>query len=58
MRLRNADPNDMEAQKAIEEEIRKNMIQQNYETALEQNPEFFGHITMLYIDVLVNGHHV
>lgn len=26
MRLRNADPNDMEAQKAIEEEIRKNMI--------------------------------
>lgn len=30
MKLRNADPNDVEAQKLIEEEIKKSMIEQNY----------------------------
>jgi hypothetical protein len=30
MKLRNADPNDIEAQKMIEEEIKKSMIEQNY----------------------------
>lgn len=58
MRLRNADPNDAQAQKEIEEEIRKAMIQQNYQTALENCPEFFGSITMLYIETKVNGHEV
>ncbi len=29
-RLMNADPNDIEAQKEIEEEIRKGMVEQNY----------------------------
>ena len=55
VRLRNADPNDQEAQKMIEEEIRKQMIQTEYETAMENNPEFFGNVTMLYIDTQVNG---
>ena len=32
-KLLNADPNDEEAQKMIEEEIRKDMIQKNYMTA-------------------------
>ena len=41
-RLMNADPNDPEAQKQIEEQIKKEMIQQNYMTAQEQFPEFFG----------------
>jgi DNA damage-inducible protein 1 len=58
MKLRNADPNDVEAQKMIEEEIRKSMIEQNYMKAMDQAPELFGHITMLYIDVKVNGHPV
>jgi hypothetical protein len=30
LRLQNADPNDAEAQKQIEEEIRKGMIESNY----------------------------
>ena len=55
MKLRNADPNDVDAQKMIEEEIKKSMIEQNYQRAMEQAPEMFGHITMLYIDVKVNG---
>jgi len=31
----NADPNDEEAQKMIEEQIKKDMVMQNYETAQE-----------------------
>ena len=53
-KLRNADPNDKEAQKEIEEMIKKEMIQNNYAQAQEQFPEFFGHINMLYVDVKVN----
>lgn len=53
-KLMNADPNDADAQKAIEEEIKKGLIQKNYMTAQEQFPEFFGQITMLYVDVKVN----
>lgn len=53
-KLMNADPNDAEAQKAIEEEIRKGLVKSNYDTAQEQFPEFFGQICMLYVDVCVN----
>jgi hypothetical protein len=42
MKLMNADPNDAEAQKQIEEEIRKGLIESNYKNALENCPEFFG----------------
>jgi hypothetical protein len=42
LKLQNADPNDVEAQKQIEEEIRKSVIESNYQTALENCPEFFG----------------
>ena len=55
-RLMNADPNDPEAQKQIEEQIKKDMIMQNYQTAQDQFPEFFGQICMLYVDVKVNKH--
>ena len=54
-KLMNADPNDIEAQKQIEEEIRKGMVDQNYQLAQEEFPEFFGSITMLYIAAKVNG---
>ena len=53
-KLRNADPNDIEAQKEIEEMIKKEMVNKNYQTAQDEFPEFFGHISMLYVDVLVN----
>jgi len=33
--MMNADPNDEEAQKMIEEQIKKDMVMQNYETAQE-----------------------
>jgi DNA damage-inducible protein 1 len=54
-RLQNADPNDAEAQKMIEEEIRKSVIESNYQTALENCPEFFGQVNMLYINAEING---
>lgn len=54
VRLLKADPNDMEAQKEIEEMIKKDMVNDNYTTAQDQFPEFFGQITMLYTNVQVN----
>ena len=54
-KLNNADAFDVEAQKQIEEEIRQAQVNKMYEEAQESFPEFFGNITMLYINVKVNG---
>ena len=48
-------PNSLEAQKAIEEAIRQQNIMHNMESALESNPESFGHIEMLYLRFQVDG---
>ena len=41
-RLMTADPNDIEAQKEIEEEIRRQLVEENLQMAQENFPEFFG----------------
>ncbi|XP_018441337.1 protein DNA-DAMAGE INDUCIBLE 1 [Raphanus sativus] len=50
-----ADPFDVEAQKKIEAAIRQKGIDENWEAALEHNPEGFARVIMLYVDMEVNG---
>ena len=56
--MRNADPNDVEVQKMIEAEIRQQMINQEYQMSLENNPDYFGKISMLWIETIINGYPV
>ncbi|GAA5936836.1 hypothetical protein JCM3775_002721 [Rhodotorula graminis] len=53
--LLEADPYDVEAQKKIEEAIRQERVLQNFEQAMEDMPESFGQVHMLYVDTAVNG---
>mmetsp|Transcript_19918 Transcript_19918/g.76301 ORF Transcript_19918/g.76301 Transcript_19918/m.76301 type:complete len:429 (+) Transcript_19918:14-1300(+) len=51
----NENPFDVEAQKEIEEYIRRQNVAANMEHALEHNPEAFARVVMLYVDCEVNG---
>ncbi|XP_051011839.1 protein DDI1 homolog 1 [Acomys russatus] len=54
--LYSSDPFDQEAQARIEEEIRQQNIEENMNIAMEEAPESFGQVAMLYINCKVNGH--
>lgn len=58
IRMMNAHPFDVEAQRLIADEIRLRNIESNMEAAMEYNPESFGQVIMLYINCKVNGHPV
>merc|ERR1719394_986611 len=56
IRMMNADPFDLEAQRLIAQEIEQKNIDHNMELAMETSPESFGSVIMLYINCNVNGH--
>ncbi|KAM9298971.1 protein DDI1 homolog 2 isoform 2-T2 [Gastrophryne carolinensis] len=58
IRLYSADPFDLEAQAKIEEDIRQANIEENMTIAMEEAPESFGQVVMLYINCKVNGYPV
>lgn len=58
IRLLTADPFDLEAQAKIEEDIRQHNVEENMTIAMEEAPESFGQVVMLYINCIVNGHPV
>ncbi len=55
LRQLTSNPDDEDNQRRIMEIIRKDQIADNLQTALEHNPEVFGQVIMLYINVEVNG---
>nr|CDS34149.1 protein ddi1 2 [Hymenolepis microstoma] len=56
--LVNADPFDPEVQRKIEELIHESNINREMEAAVENYPETFGQVSMLYVACEVNGHPV
>lgn len=57
MRLK-SNPTDEEANKYFAEKIKKQGVQEQYESMMEQFPEAMGRVLMLYIDTEVNGKHL
>lgn len=55
MELAAADEFDVEAQAKIEEAIRQQQVYENLESAMENMPEAFGSVNMLYVQAEING---
>ena len=55
LRALQADEMNPESQSKIAEMIRQERVEENFEAALENNPEIFGRVYMLYIPTEVNG---
>ena len=55
MRLAAEDPLNPEVQARLEEAIQQKNIAENFENAIEHNPEAFATVVMLYVDMEVNG---
>jgi len=53
--LLQADPFDPEAQKRIASMIQQQNVNENLESAMENSPELFGNVVMLYVNMEVNG---
>jgi DNA damage-inducible protein 1 len=53
-----ANPDGEEAQNALAERIRLENIQANMEMAMEEFPESFGRVVMLYVDLEINGNRI
>ena len=56
--LLESDPFDIDAQRRIEEVIREEQVAENLHHAIEYSPESFANVTMLYVNLKVNGHPV
>lgn len=55
LRLAEEDPFNPEVQRRLEQAIREKNVAENLATALEYNPEVFGTVVMLYVNLHVNG---
>jgi DNA damage-inducible protein 1 len=51
-----SDPDNPENQQKIADRIRQQNVQASMETAMDEMPETFGSVHMLYINIEVNGH--
>lgn len=56
LRMAEEDPFNPEVQRRLEEAIQQKNVMENFEQALEHNPEAFGVVHMLYVHMEVNGH--
>ena len=55
LELLTADPFDPEAQQRIADRIRQDRVDESLDRAMEDTPELFGQVVMLYVNMEVNG---